>query len=70
MAGKKAQDPGFIDPNRLYTLRGFYNDSGVSPTRVREARREGIEFPTMDMGKRKFIRGHDAIQFIEQLSQQ
>jgi hypothetical protein len=35
---------------------------------MREARRAGIVLPTLETGRRKFIRGSDAIEFIEQLS--
>ncbi len=68
MAAHTTREPSFVDANRLYSLKGFYNASGVSPTRVREARRMGIKLPTLDVGKRKFVRGSDAIWFIEQLA--
>jgi hypothetical protein len=68
MATYTSREPSFIDANRLYSLRGFYADSGVNPTRVREAARAGIKLPTLDVGKRKFVRGGDAIWFIEQLA--
>src|SRR5688500_17572601 len=35
--------PSFIDPKVLYTWKGFEIASGISPTRIREARRAGIE---------------------------
>ena len=62
------REPSYIDPGRLYTLRGFWAASGVSPTRVRAAKRRGIMLPTLDVGKRKFVRGSDAIAFIEKLA--
>jgi hypothetical protein len=58
----------FLDPTRLYTIRGFHIESGVSPTRVREAKRLGVALPCFEVGKRKFIRGRDAIDYIERLS--
>lgn len=57
--------PTFIAPERLYTLRGFYEASGISQTRVREARLHGITLPMLSVGKRKFVRGSDAIAYIE-----
>lgn len=60
--------PTFIAPERLYTLRGFYEASGISQTRMREARLRGIELPMLSVGKRKFVRGYDAIAYIEILA--
>ena len=60
--------PTFIAPERLYTLRGFYEASGISQTRVREARFRGTELPMLCVGRRKFVRGYDAIAYIERLA--
>jgi hypothetical protein len=60
--------PTYIAPERLYTLRGFREASGISPTRMRDARLRGIEVPMLTVGKRKFVRGHDAIAYIERLA--
>ncbi len=69
MATYTTREPSFLDANRLYSLKGFSNASGVSPTRVREARRlHDLQLPTLEVGKRKFIRGSDAIWYIEQLA--
>jgi len=65
----KSMQPSFIAPERLYTLRYFQAASGVSATRIREGRRNGIILTTLDVGKRKFVRGSDGINFIEQLAQ-
>ena len=70
MATYTTREPSFLDATRLYSLKGFYNASGVSPTRIREARRlHDLHLPTLEVGKRKFIRGSDAIWFIEQLAE-
>ena len=70
MASYTTKEPTFLDANRLYSLKGFYNDSGVSPTRVREAlHKHNLRLPTLDVGKRKFVRGHEAIWYIEQLAE-
>jgi hypothetical protein len=60
--------PTFIAPERLYTLRGFHEASGISQTRVREAWLRGVELPMLTVGKRKFVRGYDAIAYIERLA--
>ena len=61
--------PTFIAPERLYTLRGFYEASGISQTRMRERHAlRGIELPMLSVGKRKFVRGYDAIAYIEILA--
>lgn len=57
-----------IAPERLYTLRGFQAASGISGTRMRQAKRQGIECPMLEVGRRKFVRGADAIEYIERLA--
>ncbi|MBA3480331.1 MAG: DNA-binding protein [Pirellulales bacterium] len=68
MARKTNQTPSFLDPNRLYTLRGFQQASGISSTRMREARLQGIRLPAINVGRRKFVRGLDAIAYVERLA--
>ena len=68
MATDTSKQLSFIAPERLYTLKGFIAASGISATRMREARRAGITIPTLETGRRKFIRGSDAIEYIERLS--
>lgn len=64
-----AIDVAPIEPLSLYPLGTFHRASGISPTRARAAKREhGIELPTIDVGRRKFVRGSDAIEFIERLA--
>ena len=59
----------YIAPERLYSLRGFYVESGISETRRREAARQGVELPTLEVGKRKYVRGWEGIAFIEKLAE-
>lgn len=68
MATAQTREPSFLAPERFYSLTGFQAASGVSATRIREARRAGITLPTLEVGKRKFIRGADAIAFVERLA--
>ena len=60
--------PSYIAPERLYSLRGFFVESGISETRRREAAREGVDLPTLEVGKRKFVQGSDGIAYIEKLA--
>jgi hypothetical protein len=60
--------PTFIDIGRLYSLRKFISDSGLSYTRISQAARAGIELPMVVCGKRKFVRGRDGIDFVERLA--
>ena len=60
--------PSFIDPDRLYSLKGFQEASGISATRIREGRLQGVEPRWIEVGRRKFLRGVDAIDLVEQLS--
>jgi hypothetical protein len=64
----RTSNPTFIDPERLYSLRGFVESSGVSLTRIREASRSMIELRVLRAGKRVFVRGCDGIEFIERLA--
>ncbi len=57
-----------IAPERFYPLRAFQEASGIAPTRMREARLQGVHLETVDVGKRKFVRGSDGIEYILRLS--
>lgn len=60
--------PREIAPERLYPLRAFQEAAGIAPTRMREARLQGLHLPTLNVGKRKFVRGVDGIDYIERLA--
>jgi len=60
--------PREIAPERLYPLRAFQEAAGIAPTRMREARLQGIDLPTVNVGKRKFVRGGDGINYILRLA--
>ncbi len=62
-------ETSFIDPDRLYTRQGFFKASGVSETRLHLAKRQGVDVPWLEVGKRKFLRGRDAIALIERLAE-
>jgi hypothetical protein len=61
--------PSFIDPNRLYSLAGFLQCSGFTPQRMGELRRLGIDLPRLKCGRRVFIEGSAAIEYIRRASQ-
>ena len=61
--------PTFLDPNRMYSLRGFHEASGLSATRIREGRLQGVNPNWIKVGRRKFLRGVDAIDLVEQLAE-
>ena len=63
------RERSYIDPTCLYTLRGFQQAAGISATRLREARRQGISVPMIRVGRRKFIKGEKAIELIERLAE-
>jgi hypothetical protein len=68
MATTAKRPATFIDPERLYALRGFQEAAGIAATRMREARLQGLTPTTLRVGKRVFIRGKDAIEYIEALA--
>jgi hypothetical protein len=64
----RATDTGPICPDRVYPLSAFIRTSGISKTRLREARLMGLPLPQFSLGKREYVRGHEAIAWMEQLS--
>ncbi len=69
MTRNQKRQPTFIARDRLYTLRDFQESSGISPTRIREGKLQGVEPRWIQVGKRKFIHGDDAIDLIERLAE-
>jgi hypothetical protein len=60
--------PTVILSDALYSRRGAICSSGISETRIREAKAAGINIPWTTVGKRKFIRGANLIWYIEELA--
>lgn len=56
--------PTSIDPEKLYALAEFIRCSGISHSRILRAAKDGLLIPTLDVGKRKFIWGIDAMDYI------
>lgn len=69
MAVKAKQKRSFIDPARLYTLNGFKEAAGIDSTRIWRAKQAGVTLPTINVGRRKFVRGEDGIAYIVRLSE-
>lgn len=55
--------PGVIKAGAVYTLPEFMGRTGFSKSAMREARRKGLK--VRRIGKRGFVLGKDAIEFIE-----
>jgi len=60
--------PAGLRPDSLYTLRGFKDAAGIGHSVIRRARNAGISLPTMTVGRRKFIEGKAAIQFLKSVA--
>ena len=58
-----------IAPGNFYPIRAFQEAAAISTTRMGEARKRGVELKTISIGNRKYCRGVDAIQYLEQLAQ-
>ena len=65
----KSSRTTYLAPERLYSLAGFVKATGVSLSRIRLARRAGLEFPTVRVGKRAFVLGSQAIEYLLQLAE-
>ena len=63
-----AQTTGIL-PDALYPRAAFVRASGISRTRLREARLMGLPLPVMRVGKRQFVLGRDAIEWIIELAE-
>ena len=58
-----------IRPDTLYPLAAFTRASGVSKTKMREARLMGLPLPVLECGKRLYVRGAEGIAWIERLAE-
>lgn len=56
-------------PDALYPRDAFVRASGISKTRIREARLMGLPLPVVHVGKRQFVRGRDGIDWILALAE-
>ena len=61
--------PSFICSERTYTIEGFRHAAGVNAKRMRDAAAHGVKCKFLVIGKRKFIRGRDGIEYLDQLGE-
>lgn len=60
---------GYLVPEGLYTLRAFRERMGISATRIHHAQKGGITPPWFSVGRRKFVTGGAAIDYIQRLAE-
>jgi hypothetical protein len=58
-----------VCPERLYPLTVFERITGIGKTRRREGRLAGVQLPTVDVGRRKYVEGAAGIEYIRRLSE-
>ena len=59
----KAERPGEVRADALYTLDEIRHRLGLGQAALRMARRAGL--PVRTIGRRRFVLGKDLIQFVE-----
>ncbi len=59
----------FLAPERLYSFAGFLKATGVTRSRVQEAKKKGLPFPALKVGRRLFVHGDKAIAYLDQLAE-
>jgi hypothetical protein len=64
----RASNPTTIDPDLLYSLPAFIEAVGISHGKLRDYAKQGFELPTFAVGRRKYIKGATAIEYLERLS--
>jgi hypothetical protein len=67
MASISTKRPICLDPDCVYPIRGLHA-FGISATRMREGKKAGVTCRMIEVGRRKFVRGSDAILYLEKLS--
>jgi hypothetical protein len=68
MFAATTERPAPIYPEALYPRRAFMGAAGISEQRLYQAKQRGITLPTLNVGRRVFVRGADGIRFIERLA--
>lgn len=63
-----ADEPGYILAEALYTLDEFQRRLRLGEAAMRAARRQGLR--VRKVGRRKYVLGRDALQWIEGLDRQ
>lgn len=60
-----AADTSRIDPQSLYTRPGFIKASGFAAARIAQLAAEGVRPSWLKVGRRHYIEGSEAIEFIK-----
>jgi hypothetical protein len=63
-----AGTPSFISPHYVYPIAGFCSVSGIKYDRIQRAKKDGIPFPGFKIGKRLFIKGSSALEYLDRLA--
>lgn len=58
-----------IHPDSLYPYAAFVRCSGMTKSRIRELRLQGLPLPTIEVGRRLFIPGAAGIAYIRQAAE-
>ncbi len=61
----RPEPPTLILRDAIYSLAEFKKASGLGSTSIANAKERGVELKTYRVGRLKFVRGADAITFIE-----
>ena len=65
----RTKAPKSLRAEDCYPLQTFIAHSGISYSRISEAKKLGLEPRWLRIGKRLFITGEDAIAYIKQLAE-
>ena len=70
MIAKKAKPrpAGAVDPTLFYTFPEFMRVAGIGYTTIRKAKAKGVDLPLQKVGRRKYLRGSDGVEFLEKLA--
>lgn len=65
----RSKPVGYVDRRRMYMRSAFFSDLGLGRTVLRQARRAGIELPTLRVGKMLLVDGADGIEFLRRVAE-
>jgi hypothetical protein len=58
-----------IQPDNLYPLETWRHTSGIGRNSEARARRMGIYLPVLQVGRCKFVRGSDGIEYLHAVAE-
>lgn len=68
-AARRQGELDVITPDSMYPVDTFRRRTGIHRERERLAKQHGVILNKLHVGRRVFVRGSDAIQFIEDLAE-